>query len=55
MRLLANENYPRPIVELLRRDGHDVLWARTDCAGRKDAALLDLAESEARIMLTNAR
>jgi hypothetical protein len=55
MRLLANENYPRPIVELLRRDGHDVRWARTDCAGRKDAALLDLAESEARIMLTNAR
>jgi predicted nuclease of predicted toxin-antitoxin system len=52
MRLLADENFPRPIVELLRRDGHDVLWARTDCAGRKDAALLDLAESEARIMLT---
>jgi predicted nuclease of predicted toxin-antitoxin system len=29
-----------------------VLWARTDCSGWKDAALLDLAESEARIMLT---
>ena len=29
-----------------------MLWARTDCSGWKDAALLDLAESEARIMLT---
>ncbi len=52
MRLLADENFPRPIVELLRAAGHDVLWARTDCAGWKDAALLDLAESTARILLT---
>src|ERR1017187_6862382 len=29
-----------------------LLWARTDCAGWKDAVLLNLAESEARIMLT---
>jgi predicted nuclease of predicted toxin-antitoxin system len=29
-----------------------VRWARTDCSGWKDAALLDLAESEARIVLT---
>ncbi|MGA2039840.1 MAG: DUF5615 family PIN-like protein [Bryobacteraceae bacterium] len=36
----------------LRAGGHDVLWARTDCAGWKDVALLDLAESEARILLT---
>jgi predicted nuclease of predicted toxin-antitoxin system len=52
MRLLADENFPRPIVEALRTLGHDVLWARTDCAGWKDAVLLDLAESESRIMLT---
>jgi predicted nuclease of predicted toxin-antitoxin system len=52
MRLLADENFPRPIVEALRADGHDVLWARTDCAGWKDFALLDFAESEARIVLT---
>jgi hypothetical protein len=49
MRLLADENFPKPIVDALRAGGHDVLWARTDCAGWKDAALLDLAESEARI------
>jgi predicted nuclease of predicted toxin-antitoxin system len=52
MRLFADENFPKPIVEVLRADGNDVLWARTDCSGWKDAALLDLAESEARIMLT---
>jgi predicted nuclease of predicted toxin-antitoxin system len=52
MRLLADENFPRPIVEALRGGGHDVLWARTDCAGWKDVVLLDLAESEARIVLT---
>jgi hypothetical protein len=41
MRLLADENFPKPIVEALRTLGHDVLWGRTDCAGWKDAALLD--------------
>ncbi len=52
MRLLADENFPKPIVEVLRADGHDVLWARTDCPGWKDTVLLDFAESEARLMLT---
>ncbi len=52
MRLLADENFPRPAVEALRAEGHDVLWARTDCAGWKDIVLLTLAESEARIVLT---
>jgi predicted nuclease of predicted toxin-antitoxin system len=52
MRLLADENFPKPIVEALRADGHDVLWARTDLAGTSDVALLDRAESEARILLT---
>jgi predicted nuclease of predicted toxin-antitoxin system len=52
MRILADENFPKPIVDALRAGGHDVLWARTDCPGTKDATLLDLAESEARIMLT---
>jgi predicted nuclease of predicted toxin-antitoxin system len=52
MRLLADEIFPRPLVGALRADGHDVLWARTDCAGWKDVVLLKLAESEARILLT---
>ena len=52
MRLLADENFPKPVIETLRRAGHDVLWARTDRPGWKDAALLELAESEARVVLT---
>jgi len=52
MRLLADENFPKPFVEALRAGGHDVLWARTDLARASDVALLDLAESEARITLT---
>lgn len=52
MRLLADENFPKPIVEWLRAGGNDVLWARTDCSGSKDAALLEIAESEARTVLT---
>lgn len=52
MQLLADENFPAPLVERLRADGHDVLWARTDCPGWKDTALLELAEAEARILLT---
>ena len=52
MRLLADENLPQSTVEALRSAGSDVLWARTDCSGWKDAALLEFAESEARILLT---
>ena len=46
MRLLADENFPKPVVEALRAGGHDVLWARTDLAGASEVALLDLAESD---------
>ena len=52
MRLIADENVPKRMVEALRAHGNDVLWARTDCSGWNDAALMDFAESEARIMLT---
>lgn len=52
MRLLADENFPGPIVKFLRAEGHNVLWARSDLAGWKDLDILDLAESESRILLT---
>jgi len=44
-------NFPKPIVDGLRAGGHDVLWARTDCAGWKDSALLRLAGSTGRVTL----
>jgi predicted nuclease of predicted toxin-antitoxin system len=52
MRLLADENFPKRLVQVLRDNGHDVLWARTDCSGWKDAHLLEFAEAESRIVLT---
>jgi predicted nuclease of predicted toxin-antitoxin system len=52
MRLLADENFPKPIVEMLRAEGHDLLWARMNHAGARDVFLLDLAEAEARVVLT---
>ena len=52
MRFLADENFPKSVVQALRAEGHDVLWARTNLAGAKDIYLLDLAEAEERIVLT---
>jgi predicted nuclease of predicted toxin-antitoxin system len=52
MRLLADENFPKPSADWLPHAGHDVLWARTDCPGSKDAALLESAEADARILRT---
>jgi predicted nuclease of predicted toxin-antitoxin system len=36
----------------LRKDGHDVTWARTDYPATRDAAILRRAEAEGRILLT---
>ena len=52
MRILADENFPLPIVESLRQQDHDVLWARTDCPGLKDRTLLERAEADGRVVLT---
>ena len=52
MQILADENFPGELVELLRRGCHDVRWARIDCVGWKDSALLNLAEHESRILVT---
>jgi len=52
MRLLADENFPRPAIQALREAGHDVIWARTQYPGLKDATLLQHAEAEERILLT---
>ena len=52
MRLLADENFPLPTVARLRQAGHDVKWVRTDLPGTRDATLLDVAESDSRVLLT---
>ena len=52
MRVLADENIPKALVNDLREWGHDVRCARTECPGYRDTALLELAETEGRILLT---
>lgn len=52
MRLLADENFPKAIVNQLREAGHDVLWARTNLAGSSDLVLLEIAELESRLVIT---
>jgi predicted nuclease of predicted toxin-antitoxin system len=52
MRLLADGNFPLPTIEALRQAGHDVTWVRTDHPGAKDAALLEFAKSDRRVLVT---
>jgi predicted nuclease of predicted toxin-antitoxin system len=52
MRFLANENFPLDAVEALRRQGHDVVWVRTDAPGSGDRTVLKRAKAEGRVLLT---
>lgn len=54
-RIYANENFPLPVVEELRRLGHDVLTvSEADKAGlaETDEAVLAYAVAESRLLLT---
>jgi predicted nuclease of predicted toxin-antitoxin system len=52
MRFLADENFPKPVINRLRFEGHDVAWAGTDFPSTSDKSLMDRAEIENRILLT---
>jgi hypothetical protein len=52
MRFLADENFPGAGVAALRRRGHDVLSIGEVSRGANDAAVLDLATREGRIILS---
>jgi predicted nuclease of predicted toxin-antitoxin system len=52
MRLLANENFPRAAVDLLRQHGHDVAWVRTDNPGVDDGDVISRAMAEQRVLVT---
>lgn len=54
-KLYANENFRRPVVEVLRQLGHDVLTslqAGNSDQGIPDNAVLDFARRENRVLLT---
>jgi predicted nuclease of predicted toxin-antitoxin system len=52
VRLLADENFPLPVVSWLRQAGFDVFFVRTETPGASDSDLLHFAEREHRIVLT---
>ena len=52
MRILANENFPRVAVRLLREHGHDVAWVWEDGRGSTDAQVLQRASAEGRVVAT---
>jgi predicted nuclease of predicted toxin-antitoxin system len=52
IRLLADENFPKASVLSLRTAGHEVRYVAEDMAGASDRAVLALARSESRYLLT---
>jgi predicted nuclease of predicted toxin-antitoxin system len=52
IRLLADENFPKASVVSLRTAGHDVRSIAEDMSGASDRAVLALARSENRYLLT---
>jgi predicted nuclease of predicted toxin-antitoxin system len=53
MNFLADENVEKPVVDALRRDGHNVLYLCEITTRTIDDQLLQQANSESRILLTN--
>lgn len=51
MRILADENIPRAVVESLKAN-HNIVWARQQFPNRSDRELLELAELQKRILIT---
>jgi len=53
MNFLADENVEKPVVDTLRRDGHDVLYLCEITSRTIDEQILQQANAESRILLTN--
>ncbi len=52
MKILADENIDRSIVEYLRSAGHDVVWMSQHAPGADDEIVMSLAQSEQRVIIT---
>ena len=52
MKFLANENFPRPSVEILRNAGYDVLSVSESKPSIADEEVIKWAKDEGRIILT---
>jgi predicted nuclease of predicted toxin-antitoxin system len=52
LRILADENVEPEIIERLRNEGHDVEWISDVSPGTDDDRVMDLADAESRVLLT---
>lgn len=52
MRIMADENFPRPALEALRRAGWDVFSIIEECPGVSDEDVAALCEDQQRILMT---
>jgi predicted nuclease of predicted toxin-antitoxin system len=52
MRFLADENFPRPALEALRKAGWDVVSIAEECPGVPDEDVAALCAAQERILLT---
>jgi predicted nuclease of predicted toxin-antitoxin system len=52
LRILANENFPGPLVRELRRLGHDVASVKESMRGAEDREVLARAQAEGRLVVT---
>src|SRR5829696_4271207 len=55
MRFLADENVSRLVVERLRTDGHDVVAVAQSGRGISDKRVVEMANAEGRILITEDR
>jgi predicted nuclease of predicted toxin-antitoxin system len=53
MRILADENVSRALVQLLREQGHDVRWINAGDAGLDDILVWAVAKAEQRFLITS--
>lgn len=53
MRILANENLARSVIQDLRQHGHDVLSVKEAMRAADDTAILARAQAEHRIVVTH--
>lgn len=52
MRILANENFPAPVIHELRQRGHDVASVKEIMRGAADREVLSRAQEESRLVVT---
>src|SRR5215212_4116562 len=52
MRILANENFPGPLIRELRRIGHDVMAVKELMRGATDREVLERSHQEERLVVT---